>query len=401
MSAILFFLEIILAWAVIFAVQIPVRKIDSRLLHAAVLIIKLLLIPVLALAFIAMEWKITYKYGFLFNAAYIALIGDSFAGVIEFVIGCIRKSLEGGNKHSGTETDSSKETNSDNAASCDEKKHSNESRHRRDQRLIAVIGIVSCIVLTTYGFINSQRYIMKTHVWQADGLTKEHTFAFLADLHTGTAQPVDSLHELCRQINEADPEFVVFGGDVTDELTSYEDMVSTYEILSEIKAPTYFVYGNHDRQPNADYYNGRTYSDEQLSEAIQGAGITILKDEYAAVSDDLMLLGREDMSMGDQRKDWSELSGTDLGGCALIVADHEPYDNDQLEQEKAALQLSGHTHAGQLWPIQIIYRLLRLQAYGEFEYPDTLLYVSSGASGWMTPFRTEEHCEWELVTLKP
>lgn len=78
MSTILFFLEIILTWAVIFAVQIPIRKIDSRPLHAVVLIIKLLLIPVLALMFIAMEWKITYRYGFLFNAAYIALLGGFF-----------------------------------------------------------------------------------------------------------------------------------------------------------------------------------------------------------------------------------------------------------------------------------------------------------------------------------
>ncbi len=223
------------------------------------LIIKLLLIPVLALMFIAMEWKITYRYGFLFNAAYIALLGDSFAGVIEFVVGCIRRCLKGRDSHSIDATSSDEATSSDDETQRVKEKHSSKSKRRRDQKLIAVISIISCIVLTTYGFINSQRYIMKIHEWEADGLTKEHTFAFLADLHTGTAQPIDSLHELCRQINAADPEFVILGGDVTDELTSYEDMVSTYEILSEIKAPTYFVYGNHDRQPNAAHYNGRTH----------------------------------------------------------------------------------------------------------------------------------------------
>ena len=67
----------------------------------------------------------------------------------------------------------------------------------------------------------------------------------------------DDLAELCRQINAAAPEFVILGGDVTDELTSFNDMVLTYQNLSRIEAPVYFVYGNHDRQPNAAYFGGR------------------------------------------------------------------------------------------------------------------------------------------------
>ena len=377
MNTIYFFLGIVLTWIVIFAVQKPVRKKNCRLLNAVVLILKLLLIPIFAIMFIAMEWMITYKYGFLFNAAYIALIGDTAAGVIEYLVSCVRRHKDRDDKHS------------------------KEERTIRDQRLIAIIGIAACIVLTTYGYINSQRFVMKTHEWQAEGLTREHTFAFVADIHAGTAQPVESLHDLCSRINDADPEFVILGGDVTDELTTYEDMISTYEILSEINAPIYFIYGNHDRQPNANYYNGRTYTDEQLTELILSAGITILKDEYAEIADDLMLLGREDYTTAENRKAWSELSSQNSSGRALVVADHQPYDNEQLEKAEFFLQVSGHTHAGQLFPIQLIYRALGLQAYGEFDYADSVLYVSAGASEWMTPFRTEEHCEWDLITLKP
>ncbi|MBQ9272964.1 MAG: metallophosphoesterase, partial [Mogibacterium sp.] len=207
--------------------------------------------------------------------------------------------------------------------------------------------------------------------------------------------------ELVDQINSENPEFVILGGDVTDELTTYDDMLATYMNLSALKAPTYFIYGNHDRQPDWDYFGSRTYTDEQLEETIKSSGITILSDEYVQLADDLVMLGREDVSMTDLRKDWKTLKNPYAGKGALIVADHQPYDNEQLAVEDSVLQLSGHTHAGQMWPLQKIYRLAGRQAYGEFKYPGTMLYVTAGESDWMMPLRTEEHCEWDLVTIRP
>ena len=114
---------------------------------------------------------------------------------------------------------------------------------------------------------------------------------------------------------------------------------------------------------------------------------------------DLVLLGREDLSV-DSRKDWSELVNL-YPGVTLFVADHQPYDDAQLEGEVSALQLSGHTHAGQLWPLKGLYKLFHPQVYGEYDYPGTRLYVTPGMSGWDVPIRTETHCAWELITLHP
>ena len=371
MNTLLFFMEIALSLAVLFAVQIPIRRSGKRLLHAAVFIFKLLLIPAAALLFVAIESGIVYHSGNLLCAVYTALIGDASADAAGFLFRCFRRNKE------------------------------DKSRLDCDQKATAILGLIFCIALTTYGFINSQQYVRTRHEWNAAGLIRPHTFAFVSDIHAGSAQPVEKLHDLCRQINESKPEFVILGGDVTDEFTTLEEMESAYAILSEIDAPTYYIYGNHDRQPSSGYLPGRTYSDEQLSEVIRGAGIIILQDEYVKISDDLVLLGREDLSMDGIRKYWKDLPDRDAGEYALVVADHAPYDNGQLQEEKSALQISGHTHAGQLWPLQIIYRILGYQAYGEFNYPGTLLYVSAGASVWKAPLRTEEHCEWDLVTLKP
>ena len=371
MNTLLFFIEIALALAVLSAVQIPIRRSGKRSLRAAVFIIKLLLIPIAALLFVAIDSGIVYRSGYILCAVYTALIGDSAADAAEFLLRCFRRNKE------------------------------DKSMPGCDQKTVAFLGLIFCIALTAYGFWNSQQYVRTVHEWDAEGAIRPHTFAFVADIHAGSAQPVEKLHDLCRQINESKPEFVILGGDVTDEFTTREEMESTYAILSEIDAPTYYIYGNHDRQPGAGDLHGRTYSDEQLSEAIRGAGIIILQDEYVKISDDLVLLGREDLSMDGVRKDWKDLPERDAGEYALVVADHEPYDNGQLSEERSALQISGHTHAGQLWPLQIIYRILGYQAYGEFDHPGTLLYVSAGASVWKAPLRTEEHCEWDLVTLRP
>ena len=365
-------LEIAVFLAVLFAVQIPLRKKELPLPRAIVFILKAVMIPGSALLFVAIESRFSYRHGDVLAALYVVLLGDAAASVLEYAI-----------RRLGQPRDRS------------------AGKRPCQLGLLGLLSAVCCLGVFLYGTANVGHVAVKTHTWTAQGLTRTHTFAFAADLHIGSAQSADTLEEFCRQVNAADPEFVILGGDITDELTSYDAMTAGYRILSEIEAPVYFVYGNHDRQPNAQFFGGRTYSDEQLTQTIRDAGIRILTDEYVKAADDLILLGREDIGAGDGRKAWEALDDPFEGTGALIVADHQPYDEEQLAAERSALQLSGHTHAGQFWPLQLVYRLLGLPAYGEFEEPGTLLYVTAGEGVWMMPLRTEAHCEWDLITLVP
>ena len=369
---VLWIAEIIAILAVLFALQIPLRKKKHPVIRVIVFILKVLLVPGMGLLFVAVESSFAYVRGDVLAAAYFAFFGDVLASIIEYIIRKIRKP---GGKTAG--------------------------KHVCRLALLGVLSLLFSMGFFAYGVFNAGDVRMKEHKWTAEGLQKTHTFAFAADLHASTSQSLDNLREFCIQVNAASPEFVILGGDITDELTSYENMAEAYSLLSKIEAPVYFIYGNHDRQMKAHYLGGRTYTDEQLEEALQGAGIRILSDEYIKLSDDLVLLGREDISLGEMRKPWTALKNPYEGSSALIVADHQPYDEEQLAIEDSALQVSGHTHAGQLWPLQLVYRLLGLPAYGEFKEPGTRLYVSAGGSGWMLPLRTEEHCEWELITLEP
>ena len=367
----LLIVEIILAWIILTAIQFPLRKEEHTILRPGIFLLKVILISAVAVLAMGIEWVLPYIHGEILCAVYIALIGDVVASVIEYIIRRIRAWRD----------------------------VSDELRGRFDYRVGVSIGLAVCFAMLAFAAVNVETVRMDTHEWQADGLVQEHTFAFAADLHTGSSMSMDSLREFCRQVNDSDAEFLILGGDVTDELTPYGDMVETYAILSTVEIPVYLIYGNHDRQSRADFVGGRTYTDEQLLAAIDGAGITLLTDDYVQIASDLVLLGREDISAGDARKDWSELVNPYDG--ALIVADHQPYDNEQLKIEKSALQLSGHTHAGQLWPLKFVYSVLGLPVYGEYSYPGTHLYVTPGASGWALLLRTEAHSGWELIMLYP
>ena len=368
----LFIAEIVLIWAILTVIQFPIRKEEHRVIRTIVFLLKLILVPLIAILSVSIDWRMAYTYNDLLLAFYVALIGDIVASVIEYLVRRVRTSVDG----------------------------NDDLRHRFDNRIGIPLGLSVCIIVLVLSSVYAETMHMDVHQWQADGLEQEHTFAFAADLHVGSSLSADSLMDFCRQINESDAEFLILGGDITDELTSYESMIDTYRILSTIHIPIYLIYGNHDRQPCADYVGGRTYSDEQLLNAIENAGITLLKDEYVQVASDLVLLGREDISVGDARKDYTELVNPFTTG-ALIVADHQPFDEEQLENGIFALQLSGHTHAGQIWPLMAIYSMLHLPVYGEYGYPGTLLYVTPGLCGWAPPVRTEAHSGWELITLCP
>ena len=371
MADILFITEALLAWAFLTIIQIPLRMKEHRIIGSAVFVLKVILIPLVALLFVAADWVTGYAYAGITCAFYVALIADVMASAVEFAVRMIR-------------------------ARNDDK----EKRHAFDHRVGTPVSLVICVAVLAFGTVTAGTVGMATHEWQADGLTDTHTFAFASDIHAGSDQSMDVLRKFCGQVNSSGAEFLILGGDITDEYTTYDRMLETYGILSTVSIPVYLVMGNHDRQLYSHLAGGRTYTDAQLLDAIDAAGITLLRDEFVLVDGDLVLLGREDVSAGDARKAWADLSNP-YPGKTLIVADHQPYDKDQLKVEVSALQLSGHTHAGQLWPLQTIYNLLGYPAYGEFDYPGTRLYVSPGLNGWSPPMRTEVHCGWELITLHP
>ena len=84
----------------------------------------------------------------------------------------------------------------------------------------------------------------------------------------------------------------------------------------------------------------------------------------------------------------------------LIVADHQPSEFKKNLAAGTDLQLSGHTHAGQLFPLGPLYRLIGY-CHGDYTEGEAVMNVSAGACGWRVPFRTQARCNYEVIRLTP
>ena len=157
---------------------------------------------------------------------------------------------------------------------------------------------------------------------------------------------------------------------------------------------------NHDRQDRGDYLGGCRYTEKELEDAITGSGITILYNDWIQAEDDLVFPGMEDPRRPDKRIKVQDLRQRPDNAFVLCL-EHTPYQNDDIRDMNADLQLSGHTHAGQLFPLKWIYSLIGLNVYGDYTIDDTQFYVTSGITGWYLPLRNEAHCNYEVITLRP
>ena len=263
-----------------------------------------------------------------------------------------------------------------------------------------ILSLIFGILFFVYGTVNMQLVKPNYHTFTSKKLQSEHKIVFISDIHIGSVQPFSVLEKEIISIKTENPECIILGGDITDDYTTREETEKLYRLFGSCGIPVYYLYGNHDRQKHAEYAEGRQYTVEELEKILTENGITLLKDEFVSLGDDLMLLGREDISE-EKRAKASELAGKNPDNNKyLIIADHQPFEFKDNCEIMGDLQLSGHTHAGQLFPLKAMYSVIGY-AYGEFEYKDARLVVSSGAGGWRVPFRTDSHCCFEVVYLNP
>ncbi|MBQ7503101.1 metallophosphoesterase [bacterium] len=256
--------------------------------------------------------------------------------------------------------------------------------------------------ILSYGFFNMGRIHQTCYTVNTSKNTGPCRLLFLSDLHYATVQKPEVFKSKLAELNALQPDIVVLGGDIVDESTSKARMEEIFAILGSLasKYGVYYVYGNHDRQTYSRY---KTFSEAELRENIVKNGIKILQNEAVNVNDGIILAGREDIWQsrfsGGARPPIGELlQGADRNKF-IIVADHQPADSKENAAAGVDLQVSGHTHAGQIWPMGRILRLFGQLNYGRFQEGGCTVIVSSGAVGWGYPLRTERHCEYVVIDI--
>ena len=141
---------------------------------------------------------------------------------------------------------------------------------------------------------------------------------------------------------------------------------------------------------------------DELRQTLLNSGIRVLEDEAVQVASQLTVVGRYDVSNVSGRKGVRELlQGVDAASY-IVLLDHRPLELEENASAGVDLQLSGHTHAGQIWPTGQLSELLGINEknYGMATIGDFHAIVSSGIAGWGYAIRTGGHSEYVIVDVR-
>ena len=266
---------------------------------------------------------------------------------------------------------------------------------------VKILSLILGVLFFVYGTVNMQIVTPDYHTYTSAKLQNSYKIVFVADLHVGSSQNFSTTEKTIASIKAEKPDFVILGGDITDDYTSKEEMEETFRLFGEIGAPVYYIFGSHEVVQHAKYMkDGLHYTEEELVNTVKQNGITVLVDDYASLAPDLLLLGREDAAAKDKRAAIDTLKNP-APEKYLVTADHQPVLFEENLVAGTDLQLSGHTHAGQLFPNGFFFSFVSY-THGDYHADNgAVMNVSSGACGWRVPFRTESRCHYEVVTLEP
>lgn len=212
---------------------------------------------------------------------------------------------------------------------------------------------------------------------------KNLNIVMASDIHLGTIIAKNRAKYLVNKINSLKPDIIILDGDVVDEDLAPVIRQNLGESLDLLHAGlgVWAITGNHE------YIGGVTPSIEYLT----GHNIKFLRDTSVLIDNRFYLVGREDRDKprftGQPRKSLEEvMKGVNLS-YPVILLDHQPFNLMKAAALGADLQLSGHTHHGQLFPINLITNAIYEVSYGYKVIGHTHFYVSSGFGSWGPPVR--------------
>ncbi len=218
---------------------------------------------------------------------------------------------------------------------------------------------------------------------------------YLSDGHIGTSLNLDNIDQMINEIEELKPDAVFLGGDFFDEGTSYYEKLIASEKLAAIdtKYGVFAIEGNHEyKSGDSNIYREMKYMED--------AGIKTLRDRTVKVDNQFYLIGRRD-KMG-KKEDLAKLVSQASEDLPVILLDHRPSFKDSINYKKIGLQISGHTHSGQFFPMHIKDELgaslTKQYIYGHHRIKGLHHIVSSGIGDWGAPIRIGSNRE--IVNIK-
>lgn len=267
----------------------------------------------------------------------------------------------------------------------------------RVNRAGSLAALAGAAATTVWGLVSAANPEVTRWTVEAEHLPEQFdgtTIVLLSDLHIGAVNSDRLTRELVDAANAAEPDIVVLAGDLVEGSPSrYGYQLAPLADL-EAELGVYAVTGNHE------FISGEP---QAWIDIWQELGITVLQNESATIEQDgavLHIAGVHDaMGEGEWLADpEAALDGLPAGDFTLYVA-HQPSQAEDAQGLGIDLQLSGHTHGGQLWPMHYAVLASQPMLGGRAMVGDVDVLTSRGAAAWGPPVRVGAPPEIPVITL--
>jgi uncharacterized protein len=259
-----------------------------------------------------------------------------------------------------------------------------------DPREAALAGGGAAIAIVVLGLLHVARgpLVRRVSVRLQKLPVDRYTIVQLTDVHIGSIIGRDFAEQMVRRVNALKPDLIVITGDLVDGRLS--ELRPHIEPLRHLRARdgVYCVTGNHE------YY----WDAEAWLVHIRSLGLHVLRNEQVTIQNTIVLAGADDSSAAEDVP--RAVAGRDPK-LPLVLLAHHPRTITRAIAAGVDLQLSGHTHGGQLLPWGYLARLFDPKISGLARFGSTWLYVSQGTGFWGPPLRVGTSCEISAITLVP
>jgi len=258
--------------------------------------------------------------------------------------------------------------------------------YERTKLVVFVFSVLLVAGLLTYGFFNAANPKVKYFEYKVSknaGELKSLNIAMISDLHLGTIIENSRLNNIVDRINELNPDIILMAGDIVDEDLGPVIRNNLGETLKNLKSKygTFGITGNHE------YIGGV----EEACEYLNAHNVTMLRDSVIKIDNAFYLAGREDKSLqsflGKKRKSIEAILKETDKSFPIIMMNHQPGEFDEAVKQEVDLHLSGHTHDGQIFPLNFVTKLIYELSSGYLRKGQTNFYVSNGVGTWGPPVR--------------
>lgn len=261
-----------------------------------------------------------------------------------------------------------------------------------------IIVILITLITVIYGYINSHNTkITEYNITLKKDLKESFKIAAFSDLHIGADMSPKRLGREVNKINEMQPDIIFIIGDIVDN--NIKDLTTAHlDELKKLSAPlgVYAVVGNHD------YYSADINTIKNL---LEQANINTLIDNVTYIEEKgFYIIGRDSLrhtnDNGSKRQNIQALyDKIEDKTKPLIILDHVPKGLEDGKKINADIQISGHTHDGQTFPLNLVVRKISLLSHGMLLDNGFYYIVSSGIGLWGPPVRIGTNAEIIFINV--